>query len=343
MIVYDFELLNCIMKKINQIKISTFALFSVALVSCNELPKNQPKQETTTAEVAAPYKQVSPVFNADSAYYFVEKQVSFGPRVTNSEPHKKCGDWMVSELKKYADNVIEQKASITNFDNKKLNIRNIIAEINPQASNRILLCAHWDSRPYADQDTKDTDKPILGANDGASGVGVLMQIAKTLKQIPPSVGVDIVLFDAEDLGKPEFDNSYCLGSQYWSANMHKPGYKANFGILLDMVGAPEAKFAWEQVSIEAAQPVLQSVWQMGHNLGYSNYFMYYQKSGIIDDHYYVNKIAKIPTIDIIHYDAASRTGFPSHWHTHNDNMSAIDKNTLKAVGQTLLEVIYTTK
>ena len=119
MIVYDFELLNSIMKKNTQIKISTFVLFTLALVSCNELPKNQPKQETTTAEVAAPYKQVSPVFNADSAYFFVEKQVSFGPRVTNSEPHKKCGDWMVSELKKYADNVIEQKASITNFDNKK--------------------------------------------------------------------------------------------------------------------------------------------------------------------------------------------------------------------------------
>ena len=328
------------MKKINFLKISVAAGLFLAFTACNNEPKNQPKQDTKTAESAAPYKQLSPSFDADSAYYFVEKQVAFGPRVTNSEPHKKCGDWMVSEFKKYTDNVIEQKASITNFDGKKLNVRNIIAEFNPQAQQRILLCAHWDSRPYADQDTKDADKPILGANDGASGVGVLLQIAQTLKKFPTNVGVDIVLFDAEDLGKPEHDNSYCLGSQYWSANLHKPNYKANFGILLDMVGAPDAKFAWEEVSMQAAQPVLQAVWQTAHSLGYSNYFMYYQKGGIIDDHYYVNKTAKIPTIDLIHYDASSKTGFPTHWHTHNDNMSAIDRNTLKAVGQTLLEVVF---
>ncbi len=331
------------MKFKTQIKAGVFALATMAVVACNNQNNTPAKKETTKAEVVIPYQQVSPVFNADSAYYFIEKQVSFGPRVTNSEPHKKCGDWMVAELKKYADNVIEQKTVVTNFDGKKLNVRNIIAEINPTAQTRILLCAHWDSRPYADQDTKDKDKPILGANDGASGVGVLMQVAKTLKQFPQNIGVDIVLFDAEDLGKPEHDNSYCLGSQYWSANLHKPGYSAKFGILLDMVGAPEAKFAWEQVSIDHAQNVLQQVWQLGHSLGYSSYFMYYQKGGIIDDHYYVNTIAKIPTIDIIHYDAASRTGFPGHWHTHNDNMNAIDRNTLKAVGQTLLEVIYTQK
>lgn len=306
--------------------------------ACNNEPK-QPEKKETTAPAEA-YQQKSPAFNADSAFYFVKTQVDFGPRVTNSEAAKKCGDWMVKELKKYADNVIEQKTKITNFDGRQLNVRNIIAEINPKAEKRILLCAHWDSRPYADQDAANQDKPILGANDGASGVGVLMQVAQTLKNVPPSVGVDIVLFDAEDLGKSEHENSFCLGSQYWSNNLHKPNYKATFGILLDMVGAPEAKFAWEQVSVENAQPVLQQVWQTAHNLGFSNYFMYYQKGGIIDDHYYVNKNTGIPTIDIIHYDAASQTGFPTHWHTHSDNMNVIDKNTLRAVGQTLLEVIY---
>ncbi len=314
-----------------------WAILILFVAACGNEKDSKPK---TAIQEAAPYKQLSPSFDSDSAYYFVEKQVSFGSRVTNSKPHKQCGDWMVSELKKYADNVIEQKATITSFDDTKLNIRNIIAEFNPNASKRVLLCAHWDSRPYADQDITNKDKAIAGANDGASGVGVLMQIAQTLKKIPTSIGVDIVLFDAEDLGKPEFDNSYCYGSQYWSANLHKPNYRANYGILLDMVGAANAKFVWEQISIEAAQPVLQAVWQTAHNLGYSNYFMYFQKSGIIDDHYYINKIAKIPTIDIIHYDAASTTGFPVHWHTHQDNMSVIDRNTLKAVGQTVLEVIY---
>lgn len=330
------------MKLLNNPFLFFCASLLLIITSCNDKPQKTESSKPETAVVEA-YKQLSPAFNADSAYYFVKTQVDFGPRVTNSEAHKKCGDWMVNELKKYADNVIEQKTVITNFDGKKLNVRNIIAEINPTAQNRILLCAHWDSRPYADQDNKDADKAILGANDGASGVGVLMQVAKTLKEIPATAGVDIVLFDAEDLGKPEHDNSYCLGSQYWSSNLHKPNYKANFGILLDMVGGQEAKFAWEQVSVENAQPVLQNVWQTAHNLGFSSYFMYYQKGGIIDDHYYVNKNARIPTIDIIHYDAVSKTGFPIHWHTHNDNMNVIDKNTLKAVGQTLLEVIYNQK
>jgi glutaminyl-peptide cyclotransferase len=321
---------------------ASFFILVIVIASCNNEPKHHKQTETTAAKQEV-YKQVSPVFNADSAYYFVQQQVNFGPRVTNSEPHKQCGNWLVKELKKYCDQVIEQKTTVVHFDNTKLNVRNIIGVINPKAENRILLCAHWDSRPFADQDAVKKDEPILGANDGASGVGVLMQIAQTMKTNPSSVGVDIVLFDAEDLGKSEHENSFCLGSQYWSANPHKPNYKASFGILLDMVGAPGATFAWEEVSIEAAQPILQQVWQLGHQLGYSNYFMFYNKGGIIDDHYYVNKIAKIPTIDIIHYDASSPTGFPRHWHTHQDNMSAIDKTTLKAVGQTLLELIYTTK
>lgn len=316
-------------------------LGSFVFTACGNDPS--PKKTTEVPKKEDAYKQVSPVFDADSAYYFVKKQVDFGPRVTNSEAHKKCGDWMVSELKKYADNVIEQKTQIANFDGKKLNVRNIIAEFNPTATKRIMLCAHWDSRPYADQEKTDSDKPILGANDGASGVGVLMQIAQTLKKLPPTVGVDLILFDAEDLGKSEHENSYCLGSQYWSTNLHKPGYKAEYGILLDMVGAAGAKFAWEQVSMEAAQPVLTHVWGVAGALGYSDYFIYYQKSGIIDDHYYVNKNARIPTIDIIHYDANTPSGFPGHWHTLQDNMNVIDRNTLKAVGQTLLEVIYTEK
>ncbi|MFN4993779.1 MAG: M28 family peptidase, partial [Bacteroidota bacterium] len=288
------------------------------------------------------YKQVSPNFNADSAYYFVDKQVSFGPRVTNSEPHKKCGDWLVAELRKMSDNVIEQKTTLTNYDGRQLNIRNIIAEINPKADKRILLCAHWDSRPFADEDTKDTNKPILGANDGGSGVGVLMEIARIIKNNPLSVGIDIVLFDAEDLGKSEHNNSYCLGSQYWSTNLHKPGYKAEYGILLDMVGAANAKFAWEEVSVTYARLVLEKVWGTAQVLGYPH-FVYYNKGGIIDDHAYVNKNAGIPTIDIIHFDTQTQSGFPEHWHTHRDNMYAIDRTTLKAVGQTLLEVIYSEK
>lgn len=321
----------------------TFLFIALIFSSCNNQTKKVDKQPETISQQSAASKQLSPNFNADSAYYFVQKQCDFGPRVTNSIEAKKCGDWMVSELKKYTDNVIEQKTTITNFDDKKLNIRNIIAEINPKAKKRIMLCSHWDSRPYADKDNVDPDKPIMGANDGASGVGVLMEIARILKSNPVDIGVDIILFDAEDLGKNSYRNSYCLGSQYWSKNLHHPGYTANFGILLDMVGATNATFAWEENSVEYAKPYLEKVWSTAQNLGYSKQFIYFQNGGIEDDHFYVNTNARIPTIDIIAYDANTPSSFPEHHHTHRDNMSVIDRGTLKAVGQTLLEVIYSEK
>ena len=308
----------------------------VLLVACNNEPKQHKKTESQQPTTQV-YKQISPTFNADSAYYFVKTQVDFGPRVTNSAAHKKCGDWMVKELKKYTDNVIEQKTNITHFDGTKLNVRNIIAEINPKATKRILLCAHWDSRDRADKDVTNTDKPILGANDGASGVGVLMEIARIVKANPVNVGIDIILFDAEDLGNNQ-PNTYCLGSQYWSANLHKPGYKADFGILLDMVGATNVVFGWEQNSEVMAKPVLEKVWGTAQNLNYGKHFAYVKVVGIDDDHVYVNR-AGIPTIDIIDFSVNGR--FPEHHHTHRDNMNVIDRNSLKAVGQTLLEVIYT--
>ncbi len=306
--------------------------------ACSNDPKPTEKKPNAEEQSSA-YKQVSPNFNADSAYYFVQKQVDFGPRVNNTIAHRKCGDWMVAELKKYGATVVEQKTIIP-FQGKKLEARNIIGSINPKASKRILLCAHWDSRPYADKDDHDTDKPILGANDGASGVGVLLEIARIIKSNPINIGIDIIFFDAEDLGLNDVEDSWCLGSKYWSTHTHVPNYKAEFGILLDMVGAPNAKFAWERNSTDYARPVLEKVWSTAQQLGYGNYFIYYQSGPIEDDHFHVIKNTSIPTIDIIHYDATTTSSFPEHHHTHRDNMQAIDRNTLKAVGQTVLETVY---
>jgi Zn-dependent M28 family amino/carboxypeptidase len=311
-------------------------LLALSIVSCNNDPK-QPSTSQISNTKPQTYTPVAPAFNADSAYYFVNAQVEFGPRVTNSEAHKKCGDWLVKELKKYADNVIEQKTIITHFDGTKLNVRNIIAEINPKATKRILLASHWDSRDRADKDVVDQNKPILGANDGASGVGVLLEVARILKTIPANTGVDIILFDAEDLGNNQ-PNTYCLGSQYWAANLHHPNYKAEFGILLDMVGRSNVVFGWEGISVEMAKPVLEKVWGTAHNINYGQYFNYVQVAPIEDDHKYMNK-AGIPSIDILDFDVNGN--FPDHHHTHKDNMSVIDRNTMKAVGQTLLEVVYT--
>ena len=307
------------------------------VIACSNEPKPIKKTETKVEEVQA-YKQVSPNFNADSAYNYVKAQVDFGPRVNNTPAHIKCGDWMVKELKKFGATVTEQKTIIP-FRGKQLQARNIIGAINPKATKRILLCSHWDSRPYGDKDVVDKDKPILGANDGASGVGVLLEIARILQANPVNVGIDIVFFDAEDLGLEEVENSWCLGSEYWSTHLHEPNYKADFGLLLDMVGAPNAKFPWEGISNEYGKTVLETVWATAQQLGYGNYFIYYQIGPIEDDHYHVIKNTKIPVVDIIHYDPTTNS-FPDHHHTHRDNMSVIDRNTLKAVGQTILETIY---
>lgn len=315
------------------------ALFLLA--SCGNEPK--PKKTEASAPSPAKYQQISPSFNADSAYYFIEKQVSFGPRVCNSDAHTACGNYLVAEFKKYADEVTEQKAVVNNWDNKPLHIRNIVASFNPTAKKRILICAHWDSRPYADNDPNPANhtKAVDAADDGASGVAVMLEMARMMSKNKPSVGIDLICLDAEDLGKSDKgSDSYCLGSQYWGKKPHKLGYKADYGILLDMVGAFNAKFVWEGFSMKYAEPVLRKVWDQAIQLGFSNYFYYYQGGFITDDHKYINELAKIPTIDIIHYNEQTNSGFPAHWHTVNDNMNNIDRNTLKAVGQTILEVVY---
>lgn len=281
------------------------------------------------------------VFDEEQAYMHISRQVELGPRVPGTASHKACHEYITGHLKKYADTVILQYGSAKTFDGKFIPVMNIIASFNPEASKRILLCAHWDTRPFADEDRNETDKPIPGANDGASGVGVLMSIAEALAQSDISTGVDLVLFDAEDWGDPEgrIPDSYCLGSQYWGKNLHKEGYRADFGILLDMVGAPNAVFAYEGYSLEKASQWLSLVWSAAASAGYGRYFKSVPRGYVTDDHYYVMKYTGIPTIDIIDYDPNTSSRFGKYWHTHSDNMDAIDKNTLKAVGQTLLNVI----
>ena len=287
----------------------------------------------------------SPVCNADSAFSYVEKQVNFGPRIPATEAHQRCGDWFVTQLKTFGATVAEQKDSVMGFDGNKLPLRNIIASFYPEKKRRILLCAHWDTRPYADQDTTRKNEPIDGANDGASGVGVLLEVARGLSNQEPNVGVDIILFDVEDQGRPAYDNApsspdhfYCLGSRYWAKNKKK--YTAQYGILLDMVGAKGAVFTMEGISMKYAEPVVRKVWDTGNQLNFSDNFRYNRTRAIIDDHNYVNEIAGIPCIDIIQYDNSTNMRFGSYWHTHNDNIDIIDKNSLKAVGQTVLQVLY---
>ena len=316
--------------------------------------KVQNIEETEEVEKVNP---VGPSFNADSAYAFTKAQCDFGPRDMNSRGHDLCGEWIVSKFKEYGCKVTTQTAMLAGYDGTKLRSRNIMASINPEATTRILLCAHWDSRPWADNDPDSANwrKPILAANDAASGVAVMLELARIIrkskdeKAFNKQLGIDFVCFDAEDWGTPQWadvaDNadSWALGAQYWSKNLPQ-GYEARYGILLDMVGGVGAKFYREGMSMQYAPEIVKKVWRAAREVGFGSYFPKEDGGVITDDHVPVNQFAKIPTIDIIPYYAdCQQSSFGPTWHTLADNMENIDKNTLKAVGQTLVQVIYKEK
>jgi len=290
-----------------------------------------------------------PKFNADTAYYFVEKQVSFGPRVPGTKAHSECLNWLTAKLKQYSDTVIVQPFKARTYDKVIRKGANIIASFNPENKKRILLMAHWDSRPFADHDPDPSKHrtPIDAANDGASGVGVLLEMARQFHLKNPGVGVDIVLFDLEDWGPPtdlrmSKEEYWGLGSQYWAKNPHVYGYNAQFGILLDMVGAAGPRFPKEGYSTEYARYYQDKVWQQAQDLGYGDYFLSEKGPAISDDHVFVNKYLKVPSIDIIDLRPESSNGtFFEYWHTTGDNLPVIDKESLGITGTVLLWVVYT--
>lgn len=246
--------------------------------------------------------------------------------------------------------VAEQVARVTAWDGASLPCRNIIASANPQAGNRILLCAHWDTRPWADNDPDQANHrtPILGANDGASGVAVMMEIARLVQQQPlQGVGVDFVCFDAEDMGTPQWAESgnetsgtWCLGSKVWAEQAALNGYRPRYGILLDMVGGRGSSFSKELVSMHFASHVVNKVWTLASDLGYGQFFASREGGMLVDDHVNVNTLAGIPCIDIVPHFEDGPSSFGPTWHTVSDNPDNIDPNVLEAVGQTVLQLLY---
>ena len=297
----------------------------------------------TTQHVAPQVPQCSP----DSAYAYVAEQVAFGPRVPNTPAHKECAHYLTTTLERMGATVLCQEADLTAFDGTILHATNIIGSFAPEKSRRVMLCAHWDTRPFSDAETDSTlwNTPLDGANDGASGVGVLLELARHIAHMTLNVGVDIIFFDAEDYGTPEFyqgpqrQNTWCLGSQYWAKHPHVPNYKAEYAILLDMVGAPDALFTYEYFSYQYGAHLLEKVWTTAHRLGYGRHFSTMKTYPITDDHYYVNTIARIPCIDIIHHNPHSSHGFGFFWHTQEDNLTNISPVTLAAVANTLLHTL----
>ena len=324
-----------------------FAVISLVLLvaSCGNLKKQ-------TTDESASLQPVGPVFCADSAYLYCQAQCDFGPRTMNSKAHDDCEKWIISKFESFGMQVTPQKAVLKGYDGTSLNSTNIIASYRPDLTDRVLLCAHWDSRPWADNDPDEANwkAPVMAANDGASGVAVMLEIARLLSKDTLQLGVDFICFDAEDWGVPQWNednfdsDSWALGAQYWSTNLHKKGYRARFGILLDMVGGQGAQFYKEAMSVQYANHIVEKVWRAAQVVGYGSMFPSQQGTGVTDDHISVNTKAKIPTIDIIpYYPNCEQSSFGPTWHTVNDDMEHIDKNTLQAVGQTLIQVLFSEK
>ena len=312
----------------------------------------QTKTKTTTADVRC-------AFSADSAYTYIAQQLAFGARVPGTDAHEACGDWLVSELARHGAQVKSQYGTMTNYAGRPQAIRNIVALLEGNTTHAILLCAHWDCRPWSDEEElyENRFEPVMGANDGASGVGVILEMVRQLSlrklrgEFVPSV--QVVFFDCEDMGTPahftgsQRDHTWCLGSQLWAKEYKQSNVecqmstvKCQYGVLLDMVGDPSATFPREYFSMQYAGSYVERLWREASKLGYGRYFVqqatYYP---ITDDHYYVNTIAGIPCLDIIDYKMNTETGFAPWWHTQHDDIQNINKQTLQAVGETVLTTI----
>ncbi len=357
-------------------------LFSILLISSSFLVTSCGLRKQAASNDVAVLQPVGPAFCADSAFAFCEAQCEFGPRTMNSQAHEDCGAWIMEKFKSYGMSVTPQKALLKGYDGTMLRATNIIASYRPDLTDRILICAHWDSRPWADNDPDESNwhKPVLAANDGASGVAVMLEIARLLNLrseecgvrsentsaadsmgikgnhnsqfsiLNSQFGIDFLCFDAEDWGFPQWEeandpgDTWALGAQYWAANPHVDGYKARYGILLDMVGGQGAQFYQEQQSLRYARSIVDKVWRASQVVGFGSFFPTREGVGITDDHLPVNRVAKIPCIDIIpYYPDCAQSSFGPTWHTVNDDMAHIDRNTLQAVGQTLVQVLWSEK
>ena len=311
-------------------KILLGVFFTFSLSACDFSCSGSP--------TAAPKSSKAPSIDENYAYQMILEYEKFGPKVPGTDANTKAGDWIVAELKKYTPTVHEQKGTATTFDKKTIPFRNIIAQFNPSASTRYLFSAHWDNRPFADEDQKNKVGAVPGVNDGGSGVVVLLAIAKALQNEKLNVGIDLAFWDAEDWGTPSNEESYCLGSQYWAKNPVPANYQAKYGINFDMVGRIGSVFPIDQYSFQKGPEVISKLQAAAKTLGYQDFFPAYRIGPIIDDHYYVTEIRKFPVIDLIYMTPEGR--FPPEWHTHQDTSQFISRDVLKVVAQTALQTIW---
>jgi hypothetical protein len=274
-----------------------------------------------------------PAFSGDSAYAHVRTQVAFGPRYPGSEGHAAQLEWMREYLGERADTVIFQTFAHETVEGERLALTNVFARFRPEDGSRILLLAHWDTRPHADNE-RNTDlmnEPILGANDGASGTAVLLELANVLSSHSPPIGVDLLFVDGEDWSAMDL----LIGSEYFAANL-PPGYRPLYGILLDMIGDTDPVFRVEPNSRSYAPEVVERVWRQAEEMGLGGVFSRQQGIAIEDDHIPLNR-AGIRTIDIIDFDFGPGNAY---WHTTQDRLENTSPRGLEAVGRVVTALIY---
>jgi len=301
------------------------------------------KGDKPAAAVAA--VRTSNEFNADSAMSYIRQQMAFGPRIPGTETARKTGDWIVSRLRATADTVVEQRWTHTLATGKTLPMRNIFARFKPNAKQRILYVTHWDTRPFADSETDPAKAklPMPGANDGASGVALLMAVADALKKTPPNTGVDLLFVDGEDwgtFGPPDVD--VLIGSTYFAQHLPYPGYAPTFGVLWDMIGDADLNIYQEVNSAQAAPEVVQKVWSTAKDMGYEKYFIPEAREPITDDHVPLIK-AGLKVIDVIDIDFGPRDESgnvtTNYHHTLQDTMDHVSAKSMKIVGDVAMALL----
>lgn len=333
--------------KVERIKLKLLFLPVMLLImACTGSKTHEPSASDKVDTLVA-----TPAFNGDSAFAFVVAQCDFGPRVPGSTAHDACAEWIKQQFASFGMLVTEHQATVRGYDGAQMLCRNIISRMNHDASSRILITAHWDSRAWADNDP-DPDNhhsPVMAANDGASGVAVMLEMARVMATMPPATGVDFVCFDVEDQGRPQWadagdddDNAdfWCLGSRAWAESAYAEGYTARFAINLDMVGGRDARFAREGYSLRQAASVVELIWTTASRLGHSMLFTSSTGGYVMDDHVSVSQLAGIPAADIIPNVDYQRSSFGRTWHTIDDTPENIDPRVMAAVGETLLQIIY---
>ena len=282
----------------------------------------------------------SPLFSGENAFQHLIKQCSFGPRNPGSEGHKNTLNYYLNTFKGLADTVFTQS-----FEDEmprtraKVKMNNVIAQFNRDSDKQIMISAHWDTRPWADTGSiMKKEMPILGANDGASGVAVIIELAYIFKQNPPPIGVSLVLFDAEDYGVPGDSWTYCKGSQYFARNL--PISYPEYGINIDMIADRQPEFYIERISYQQNASLVLELWELSEELGLKA-FKKQAKDSIFDDHVPLYEIAGIPAINIIDFDYPNDK--TNYWHTHNDIVQNCSPNGLYQVGTLLVNHIYNKK